>query len=86
MYSGLSIQERQKADSMVIRAIKRRRPIRAKRDSDANTLEIVECLNNISEILRGCGFKELLKMFLYPDSRIKKYVLQELRCRMHGRR
>ncbi len=76
----------QKMDSMVIRAIKRRKPIKAKKDSDTDALIKIECLNNISRILRRSDFKELLKMFLYPDSSLKKYVIQELWCRMRERR
>ena len=85
MHSKWSKPVRQKMDSMVIRAIKRRRPINAKQGS-ADALKKIECLNNISRILRKSGFKELLKMFLYPDSSLKKYVLWELWCRMRERR
>ena len=86
MYSKRSKPVCQKMDSMVIKAIKRREPIKAKKKSNADTLKKIECLNNISKILRESEFRELLKMFLYPDRSLKKYVLWELWCRMRERR
>lgn len=80
------LQTMKKMDNMVIRAIKRRRPIKAKKYSGEGDLKIIECLNNISEVLRNSDFKELLKMFLYPSSSLKKYVLGEVLCRMRGGR
>lgn len=86
MYSKRSKPVCQKMDSMVIKAINRRKPIKAKKKSNADALKKIECLNNISRILRESEFRELLKMFLYHDRSLKKYVLQELWCRMRERR
>ncbi|MFG6369564.1 MAG: hypothetical protein K1W16_14350 [Lachnospiraceae bacterium] len=80
------LQTMKKMDNMVIRAIKRRRPIKVKKGSNEDGLKVIKCLNNISKELRGSDFKGLLKIFLYPNSSLKKYVFWEVLCRMRGRR
>lgn len=84
MYSKLSRRERQKMDRIVVWAIKKRSPVKAKGHS--SHLAETECINNISRILRKADFKELLKMFLYPNNSLKRYVMWEVRCRIQERR